>query len=189
MLREEKEKFYQQKQQKENIILDLEEEMKQLKLPNAACTTLNDDATLNFSMIGPPKLGSSMMMTKSPVKMNSTQKIDSQMCTTLDLLEASSTQGLKTPDLSMVRNDDGDGDNSMIKLYSQIQSLQIDLRSQKELNEKLTLHNGELDQQLRDQLVDLDRLSKVRTSLLKLTCFTLILGIVVNRKIKVQLKT
>ena len=131
MLRDEKEKFYQQKQQKENIILDLEEEMKHLKV-NPACTTLNDDATLNFSMIGPPKLGSSMMVTEksSPVKMNSTQKLDSKMCTTLDLLEASSTQGLKTPDLSIVRNDDdGDGDNEMIKLYSQIQSLQIDLHT------------------------------------------------------------
>ena len=160
LLREEKDKFYQQKQQKENDILDLEEELKQLKLGNVPTHTLNGDVTLDLSMIGPPKLGSSMMQPRSPPKLNSTQKIESDMCTTLDLLEASSTQGLKTPDLSVVNDNGGHGDE-MIKLYSQIQSLQIDLRNQKDLNDKLKEENKELDQQVRDQFMDLDRLSKV----------------------------
>ena len=54
LLSTEKDRINHQCQQKDNDILDLREELKQLR-----ATSL--DGTLDFSVIGPPKHGSSMM--------------------------------------------------------------------------------------------------------------------------------
>ena len=54
----EKDKINHQCQQKDNDILDLREELKQLKVTKEIHSL---DGTLDFSVIGPPKHGSSMM--------------------------------------------------------------------------------------------------------------------------------